>query len=139
LAIGKATYRAYCEVQESARWQRLADRGARLQRLLWASTSTKDPAAPDTLYVAGLAAPRTIDTMPDETLEAFHDHGAVGALLPADGGDADEVLARFADAGIDTKELAERLQSEGAAAFVASWNDLMAHIRDTMERRRGLA
>jgi len=139
LAVGKDVYRAYRELQDSPRWQRLAGEGARLQRLLWASTSTKDPEAPDTLYVAGLAAPNTVNTMPDDTLEAFHDHGSVAGLLPADGGDADEELARFAAAGVDVAALAKRLQADGAKAFVDSWEHLMGRISETMVRQRELA
>lgn len=128
LAVGKDTYRAYREIQDSPRWGRLAGAGARIQRLLWASTSVKDPGAPDTLYVTGLAAPLTVNTMPDNTLEAFADHGTLAGLLPADGGDADEVLAAFQGAGVDLKALAHTLQVDGAAAFVDSWNDLIAHV-----------
>ncbi len=128
LAVGMDIYRAYRSLLDSDRWQALASAGARAQRLLWASTSTKDPAAPDTLYVAGLASPQTVNTMPDSTLEAFHDHGEVGELLPADGGDADAALRRFADAGVDVTSLAAQLQTEGAESFVASWRDLMARI-----------
>jgi transaldolase len=128
LAVGQDTYRAYRQLQDSDRWQRLAGQGARLQRLLWASTSTKDPDAPDTLYVQGLAAPLTVNTMPDSTLEAFHDHGSVDNVMPADGGDCDEVLARFAEAGIDVTALAAQLQSDGAASFVSAWQDLMSRI-----------
>ncbi len=128
LAVGQDTYRAYRQLQDSERWQRLAGEGARLQRLLWASTSTKDPSSADDLYVAGLAAPYTINTMPDGTLEAFADHGEVGGPLPADGGDCDEVLARFGQAGVDVGALAAKLQSDGAAAFVAAWKDLIERI-----------
>lgn len=128
LAVGQDTYRAYRSVTDSDRSQRLENAGARVQRLLWASTRTKDPAASDTLYVHGLAAPFTINTMPDATLEAFHDHGTVDAPMPADGGDCDTVLARFADAGVDVEELAQRLQRDGAEAFVASWRDLLERI-----------
>lgn len=128
LAIGQDTYRAYRTLMNSDRAQRLENAGARMQRLLWASTRTKDPDASDTLYVHGLAAPFTVNTMPDETLEAFYDHGDVGAPMPADGDGCDAILARFADAGVDVNALAERLQSEAAASFVASWNDLLAHI-----------
>ena len=135
LAIGKTAYRAYREVQDSPRWQRLAGAGARLQRLLWGSTSTKDPGAPDTLYITGLAAPATINTMPPATLEAFADHGELGGLLPADGGDGDEVLARFESAGVDLKELATQLQSDGAAAFVDSWKHLLARIDSQTDGR----
>ena len=128
LAVGQETYRAYRDVMESERFQRLANSGARTQRLLWASTKTKDPTAPDTLYVAGLAAPFTINTMPDSTLDAFFDHGDVGAPLARDGGDGDALLQRFADVGIDTRALAQKLQDEGAASFAASWSDLLARI-----------
>jgi transaldolase len=128
LAVGLDTYRAYRRLMDSDRMQRLDNAGARVQRLLWASTRTKDPAASDTLYVHGLAAPFTINTMPDNTLEAFYDHGEVGEPMPADGGDADEVLARFADAGVDVAALAEKLQRGGAKTFVTAWNDLMTRI-----------
>jgi transaldolase len=128
LAVGRRTYRAYRTVLDSDRFQRLANRGARAQRLLWASTGTKDPADPDTLYVDGLAAPHTVNTMPEATLLAFADHGAVGPFLPRDGGDADEMLARFGRAGIDVAALAADLQTDGAKAFVASWDELMAGI-----------
>ena len=128
LAVGLDVYRAYREVLDSDRWQRLEGLGARVQRLLWASTSTKDPSAPDTLFVQGLASPLTINTMPDETLEAFHDHGRIGDLLPRDGGDAEAVFAEFEAAGVDVKALAAKLQSDGAAAFVDAWHDLMDRI-----------
>jgi transaldolase len=100
--------------------------GGRPQRLLWASTGTKDPEASDVLYIRSLAAPFTVNTMPEATLKALAEHGEVGSLLPADGGDCEEVLARFADAGIDVDALAARLQEEGAASFAKSWNALMA-------------
>lgn len=128
IAIGQHAYRAYRELIASDRWQRLESHGCRPQRLLFASTSSKDPRAPDTLYITGLAAPNTVNTMPDETLRAFADHGSVGSLLPPDGGDCDEVLAAFASAGIDVDALARRLQSDGAKAFVASWQDLLKSI-----------
>jgi transaldolase len=128
IAVGLKTYRAYRELIDSDRWQRLAGRGARMQRLLWASTSTKDPKAPDTLYVHGLGAPFTINTMPEATLLAFYDHGEVGEPMPADGGDCDATLAEFAAAGIDVDELAAKLQADGAKSFVDAWNDLMARI-----------
>ena len=133
LAVGGDTYRAYRQLQDSERWQRLEGQGARLQRLLWASTSSKDPASPDTLYVAGLAAPLTVNTMPDVTLEAFHDHGVVGDMMPADGGDCDAELAAFTAAGVDLAALAATLQSDGAAAFVKSWNELIGRIRTQRE------
>lgn len=128
LAVGQDTYRAYRRVLDSDRAQRLENEGARMQRLLWASTSTKDPAAPDTRYVHGLAAPFTINTMPEATLRAFYDHGEVGEPMPADGDGCDAVLARFAAAGVDVGALAARLQDDAAASFVAAWNDLMERI-----------
>ena len=127
-AVARQAYRAYRALLDSPRWLRLANEGAQAQRLLWASTSVKDPAAPDVLYVDALAAPFTVDTMPDHTLEAFADHGIVGDLLPADGGDADQVIAAFAQAGIDAAALAGELQRQGAEAFMASWQDLLARI-----------
>lgn len=128
LAVAKRTYRAYQEWLASRRVQRLANERARAQRLLWASTGTKDPRASDTFYIEALAAPFTINTMPDTTLKAFAEHGRVGDPLPSDGGDSDQVLAEFAKAGIDTAALARRLQDEGAASFVKSWTDLMNRI-----------
>ena len=133
-AVGKRTYRSYRELLESDRWERLASDGARPQRLLFASTGTKDPSASDVLYIEALAAPDTIDTMPDKTLLAFADHGTVGDPIPADGGDADEVLAVFQSAGVDTDELAARLQREGAEAFDKSWNDLLESIESESRR-----
>ncbi len=120
-----ATYRA---TFASPRWRRAYNMGARPQRLLWASTGTKDPKASDTLYVDELASPLTVNTMPEGTLKAFADHGKLGAALPDDGGDCEEVLIRFARAGVDIEALAARLQDEGAKAFVKSWNDLLAGI-----------
>ena len=128
VAIGKRTYSAYRELLDSERWQRLANAGARAQRLLWASTGTKDPDASDTLYVEALAAPQTVNTMPEKTLLAVADHGEIGDPIPADGGDAEQVLASFAEAGIDVDALAERLQVEGADAFAASWRELLGTI-----------
>ena len=128
LAIGQRTYKAYCELLGSPRWQRTFNDGARPQRLLLASTGTKDPKAADILYVKGLAAPFTVNTMPEGTLKAFADHGEIGAVMSPDGGDCEAVLARFAKAGIDIDALAARLQEEGAASFVKSWNQLMAVI-----------
>ena len=128
LAVGRDVYRAYRRLMDSERWQRLANAGARVQRLLWASTSTKDPSAPDTFYVHGLSAPLTVDTMPDKTLVAFFEHGEVGEDMPADGGDCDAVLAEFAAAGVDVGALAARLQDEGAEAFDTSWRALLGHI-----------
>lgn len=134
IAVAKRTYRAYRELHESDRWQRLENEGARPQRLLWASTGTKDPEASDVLYVEALAAPLTINTMPDKTLLAFADHGRVREPLPPDGGDAEEVLAAFNEAGIDTDALAVRLQKEGAGAFSKSWSELLSTIESESER-----
>jgi transaldolase len=128
IAIGKQAYAAYRELLDSERMQRLQNEGARPQRLLFASTGTKDPEASDVLYIEAFAAPFTINTMPDKTLVAFADHGEAGEPLPADGGDAEEVLQEFESAGIDVKQLAARLQSEGAEAFVKSWTDLTNSI-----------
>src|SRR5258708_10831553 len=129
IAIAKRTYNAYRELLASPRWQRAFNFGARPQRLLWASTGTKDPKASDVLYVEALAAPFTVNTMPDGTLKALADHGGVRATMPADGGDCEEILARFAEANIDVHSLSVQLQDEGAKSFVNSWNDLMAVIR----------
>src|SRR5437867_5003004 len=128
IAIAKRTYASYRTLRSSARWQRVYNAGARPQRLLWASTGTKDPRASDVLYITALAAPFTVNTMPEGTLNALADHGDLGGTLPADGGDCEDVLARFARAGIDIDALAARLQDEGARSFVKSWNELMAVI-----------
>jgi transaldolase len=128
IADSKQSYKAYRDVLESDRFQRLANAGARAQRLLFASTGTKDKSASDTLYISGLAAPNTVNTMPEETLLAFADHGTMGSVLPRDGGDADAVLLAYAKAGIDLTALAAQLQSDGAKGFVASWNELLAAI-----------
>jgi transaldolase len=135
IAIGKRAYRAYRELLDSERWQRLENAGARPQRLLWASTGTKDPEASDVLYVEGLASPFTVNTMPEPTLHAFADHGEVGEPLPADGGDAEQVLAAFDAAGIDVEALAARLQEEGKQAFVDSWNELLKTIEAQLGAR----
>jgi transaldolase len=134
IAVGKATYAAWREKFESDRWQGLAEQGARLQRLLFASTGTKDPEASDTLYIEAFAAPDTINTMPDKTLLAFADHGKVGDPLPSDGGDAAEVFKAHQDQGIDTDALALKLQKDGAEAFSKSWNELLETIRSESER-----
>jgi transaldolase len=134
VAVGKRTYRAYRELLDSDRWQGLANEGARPQRLLFASTGTKDPEASDTLYIEALAAPDTINTMPEKTLLAFDDHGEVGDPIPADGGDASRTLAEFAEAGVDTDELAARLQVDGAKAFVDSWRELLETIKSESAR-----
>ncbi|HET8765599.1 MAG TPA: transaldolase [Rhodanobacter sp.] len=128
IAVARETYRAYRELLASARFQKLAAKGARPQRLLWASTGTKDPSASDTLYVEALAAPNTIDTIPEKTLHAYADHGKLGALLPVDGGDAEAVLAKLAKAGIDRAALATKLQVDGAAAFVKAWQQMLDKI-----------
>jgi transaldolase len=134
VAVGKHAYRAYRELLESDRFKKLAADGGFRQRLLFASTGTKDPNASDVLYIEALAAPDTIDTMPDKTLLAFADHGDVGEPIPADGGDADELLAKFQDAGIDTDALAARLQQEGKESFNKSWNDLLESIESESRR-----
>jgi len=128
IAIAGRTYKAYRDLLAGARWQAVAAKGAQPQRLLWASTGTKDPQAPDTLYIGALAAPDTVNTMPEETLLAFGDHGTLGDVMPVDGGDAESTLAAFAAASIDVDALAARLQKEGAEAFVASWTELLACI-----------
>ncbi len=130
IAIGGRTYRAYRELLASPRWEKLGAAGARPQRLLWASTGTKDPKASDTLYVEALAAPDTIDTMPEKTLRAFAEHGELKSVMAEDGGDAEAVLAKFAKAGIDTDALALQLQRDGAQAFTKSWEELMTRIAD---------
>jgi transaldolase len=128
MAVAGQAYRAYRGLLVSPQWLQLADKGASAQRLLWASTGTKDPTGSDTFYISGLAAPDTVNTMPEATLLAFADHGQVPNALSVDGGDSETVLERFARAGIDAGKLAERLQREGAEAFVKSWNDLMLCI-----------
>ena len=130
IAIAACTYRAHNDLLAGKRWRDLEAAGARKQRLLWASTGTKDPKAPPGLYVEALAAPDTIDTMPEKTLLAFAINGSVKGVMPRDGGDAETVLARFAKAGIDIDALAARLQLEGAESFVKSWSELMKRIAD---------
>jgi transaldolase len=130
IAIAMRTYKAHCEWLATDRWKRLAAAGAQVQRLLWASTGTKDPAASDTLYVQALAAPGTINTLPEKTLLAFADHGKVERALPADGGYAEAVIAEFRREGVDDDALAARLQHEGVAAFAASWHALLARISE---------
>ncbi|HEV8328083.1 MAG TPA: transaldolase [Nitrospiraceae bacterium] len=128
IAIAMRTYKAYRALLASPSWQRVFNTGARPQRLLWASTGTKDPKASDVLYIKTLAAPFTVNTMPESTLKALADHGELGTILPADGGDCEDVLAQFGKAGIDVDALAAQLQDEGAKSFVKSWNELMAVI-----------
>jgi transaldolase len=137
IAVGMRAYSDYRRFFAADRWQRLANAGARPQRLLFASTGTKDPAAPDTLYVTGLAAPCTVNTMPEETLLAFADHGTVADLLPTDPGAGDALLARFAAAGIDVEAVGSDLQEKGAAAFVASWSSLLQRIATKVAEVRG--
>jgi transaldolase len=137
IAIAMRTYKAYRELLASPRWHKLAEAGARPQRLLWASTGTKDPAAPDTLYVQALAAPDTINTIPEKTLQAFAEHGKVGAALPSDGGYAEAVIEEFRREGVDDEALAARLQREGADAFVASWRVLLSRIEEKRQSLRG--
>ncbi len=128
IAIAQRTYKAYCELLVSSRWNKLAKAGARPQRLLWASTGTKDPNAPATLYLEALAASNTINTMPEKTLLALAEHGVVENTLPQDGGNAEAVIAEFTRASIDEAVLAAQLQRKGTQSFAESWNDLMACI-----------
>ncbi len=130
IAVGQQTYRAYRELLASTRWQKLAAAGALPQRLLWASTGTKDPNASDTLYISAFAAPDTINTMPEKTLHAFADHGQLHGVMAVDGGDADATLAQVAKAGVDIDALAQKLQKDGAESFVKSWNQLLQRIAD---------
>jgi transaldolase len=133
IAIAMRTYKAYRDLLASARWRNLAASGALPQRLLWASTGTKDPAAPDVLYIEALAAPDTIDTMPEKTLLAFADHGKVKDAMRFDGGNAEAMLAEFARNGVDDGALAADLQREGTAAFAKSWRDLMSRVASKSE------
>jgi transaldolase len=133
IAIGQRTYKAYCDLVASPRYRRVMNEGGRPQRLLFASTGTKDPKASDVLYVEALAAPFTVNTMPEATLLDLYDHGNIGATTPPDGGDCEAVLAQFKDAGVDIDALAATLQSEGAASFVKSWNELMSVLGSKSE------
>ena len=130
IAVAMRCYKAHCDLLASERWRKLAAAGARPQRLLWASTATKDSAARDTLYVEALAAPQTINTIPEKTLLAFADHGKPDAILPADGGFAEAVLEEFRREGVDGEALAAQLQRDGVLAFAKSWGGLLARIRD---------
>jgi transaldolase len=130
IAIARRTYRAYRELLASPRWRALEAAGARPQRLLWASTGTKDPAAPETLYADALAAPDTINTLPEKTLHAVAERGRIQGVMPVDGGDAETTLARFAGAGIDIDALAIQLQRDGAGAFVKSWQELLGRVAE---------
>ncbi|HTY92823.1 MAG TPA: transaldolase [Steroidobacteraceae bacterium] len=129
IAVGQQSFRAYRQLMATDRWQRLMNLGARPQRLLFASTGVKDPTAPDTLYITALAAANTVNTMPEETLLAFGDHGSIHGALTPDGGSCDRTLAAIAAAGVDVAALAAQLQSEGAASFNASWQNLLQSIR----------
>jgi len=133
IAIAMRTYKAYRDLLASKRWQGLAGAGARPQRLLWASTGTKDPAIPDVFYVEALAAPDTINTIPEKTLLAFAEHGKVKSVLPVDEGYAEMVLAEFNREGVDDERLAAGLQRDGTAAFARSWNDLLYRIASKSE------
>ena len=128
IAVAKRTYKAYRQLLDSERWLRLANAGARPQRLLWASTGTKDLAASDVLYIKALVAPFTVNTIPDKTLTAFADHGAVGEPMAPDGDDAEEMIGKFAKAGVDYDKLDSDLQREAAESFVKDWNELLASI-----------
>ncbi|MFC5441622.1 transaldolase [Rhodanobacter ginsenosidimutans] len=133
IAVIQQTYRAYRELLASPRWQKLAAAGAQPQRLLVASTGTKDPNASDTLYISALAAPDTIDTMPEKTLLALADHGQLNGVMPEDGGDADATVAKIAAAGVDIDALALKLQQDGAQAFVKSWHQLLGRLSDKVD------
>ena len=133
IAVAQRTYAAYRGLLGTPRWQRVFNSGTRPQRLLWASTGTKDPNASDVLYIQALAAPFTVNTMPEATLKAFADHGEIGSILPVDGGTCEEMLAKFAEAGVDSDALAAQLQDEGAKSFVKSWNELMECIASKSE------
>jgi len=128
IAVAKRTYKAYRQLLSSPRWERIYNAGARPQRLLWASTGTKDPRAPDIMYIKALAAPFTVNTMPEETLKALADHGDLSEIMSADDGDCEAALDQFAAAGIDIDKLAAKLQDDGAKSFVSSWSDLMEVI-----------
>jgi len=128
IAIAGRTYKAYLDLLSDARWQRAYNAGARPQRLLWASTGTKDPKASDTLYITALAAPFTVNTIPEATLKPFADHGGTAPIMAADGGDCEAVLTQFTKAGINLDALSAQLQEEGAKSFVKSWNELIAVI-----------
>jgi transaldolase len=139
IAIAQRTYKSYRDLLASPRWKKLAAAGAHPQRMLWASTGTKDPAAKDTLYIEALAAPDTVDTIPDKTLQAFAEHGQLGGVMALDGGDAEAVIADFANQGIDAAALAVRLQQEGADAFAKSWKSLLDGIASKTSQLAGAA
>src|SRR5262244_899119 len=139
IAVAKRTYKAYRDSLSSPRWERIYNAGARPQRLLWASTGTKDPKVSDVLYIKALAAPFTVNTMPEKTLKALATHNELGSILPLGGGDCEEVLAEFAKAGVNVDALGAQLQDEGAKSFVKSWNDLMQVIADKSEDLKRVA
>ncbi len=130
IAVGKITYRAYRDLLDSPRWKKLEAAGAVPQRLLWASTGTKDPKAPDTMYVTAFAAPDTVDTLPDKTIKAFADHGKLEGAMDRNGGDGDATIREITKAGVDVDALAKQLQKEGADAFVKSWKQLLQRIAE---------
>jgi transaldolase len=134
ISISKRTYKAYRDLLASPRWRKLQAAGAHPQRLLLASTGTKDPQARDTLYVEALAAPDTVNTMPDKTLNALADHGRPASVMPADGGDAEVVIAEFRRLGVDDDAMAARLQDEAAASFAKSWRSLLAGLQAKTEK-----
>ena len=136
LAIARRIYKAYLELLNNPRWQRAYNTGARPQRLLWASTGTKDPRASDTLYIEALAAPFTVNTIPEKTLKSFAEHGEVGPLMAADGGDCEKVLEQFAQAGVNVDSLAARLQDEGAISFAKSWNEMITVVASKSDTLR---
>jgi transaldolase len=139
IAIAMRSYKAHCELLASPRWQGLAAKGAQVPRMLWASTGTKDPKAPDTLYVQALGAPGTINTLPEKTLLAFADHGKLGRPLPPDGGYSGAVIEEFRREGVDDDALAQRLQREGVDAFASSWHALLTRIREKCAASGGIA
>ncbi len=134
IAIALRTYKAYRDLLASERWKKLAEAGAHPQRLLWASTGTKDPVAPETLYVEALAAPGTVDTMPEKTLKAFAEHGKIGAAMPTDGGFAEQTIAEIRREGVDIEALAAKLQVDGGDSFKKSWNALMGGLEEKVTR-----
>jgi transaldolase len=134
IAIAMRTYKAYRDLLASERWQKLAAAGAHPQRLLWASTGTKDPSAPESLYVEALAAPDTVDTMPEKTLKAFAKEGHVGDPMPVDGGYAEQTLDEFRREGVDIAALAAKLQQEGGESFVKSWNSLIGGLNEKVTK-----
>jgi transaldolase len=136
IAIAGRIYKVYLELLNNPRWQRAYNAGAKPQRLLWASTGTKDPKSSDTLYIKTLAAPFTVNTMPEGTLNALAEHGDIGPLLAADGGDCEKVLEQFGQAGVNVDILAARLQDEGAKSFVKSWNELITVVASKSDTLR---